>query len=165
MASKACADTGPVLHLKEIEAIALLSLFEEVIISPIIREELERHACKRLPSPCIVRMVNNDQVVLLAQKYELDLGEASAIWLCKALNIETLLTDDLSAREVAHDLDIQPVGTLGILLRGFREGYIGKEEIKHLLHQLGNNSSLFITSSLLAYAFSEIEKFEKQKKK
>lgn len=159
MASKAVADTGPILHLFEIDRLKLLNLFNKLVISTIIQEELSVYAIEMLPKNTEIKEINKDQVRLLAEKYDLALGESSALWLCKSLQIPLLLTDDLNAREVASALEIKPLGTLGIIIRNYREKKINQTEAILLLQSLHQNSSLFITSGLIAYAIAEIKKF------
>ncbi len=161
MANDACSDTGPVLHLHEIRSDSLLKIFGKIFISDYIKEELLKYKIENLPKNLGVEEVNKDQVVLLAEKYGIDVAEASVIWLCKSMHINLLLTDDLTAREVAMQLEIKPVGTVGIITRAFREGVITQKKTTELLHLLHKNSSLFITSELINHAINEIRKFNK----
>src|SRR3989344_3152861 len=101
MANDACSDTGPVLHLHEISSDSLLKIFGKIFVSDHIKEELLKYKIENLPKNFEVEEVNKDQVVLLAEKYGIDVAEASVIWLCKSVPIDLLLTDDLTAREVA----------------------------------------------------------------
>ena len=161
MASNACSDTGPILHLHEIHQFSLLSLFDKIFISTYIKEELLKHKIENLSKNFDLKEVNKDQVALLAEKYGLDLGESSVIWLCKSLEVPLLLTDDLTAREVVIELGIRPVGTAGIIVRCFRDGIITQKHAIGLLKLLHTKSSLFITSELINYAIGEIIKFKK----
>lgn len=156
---KVCSDTGPILHLNEINQIFLLKLFSKIFISDYVREELLRYEVKVLPKNIELKEVNKDQVGLLVEKYGLDISECSVIWLCKSLKISLLLTDDLNARDVAKYLEIEPVGTIGIIIRCFREKIIDKKKAIGLLKKVYEDSSLFITSELINYAIKEVEKF------
>lgn len=159
MENRVVSDTGPILHLHEINKQGLLSLFSKIIISQIIQEELSKYRLK-INNNITIAKINNDQVAMLSQRYLLELGESSAIWLCKSLNIPLLLTDDLNAREVAQALEIKPVGTLGIIMRGYREKIISQKEAIELLNKLHKESSLFITSELINYAIKEVKRVE-----
>lgn len=159
MENRVVSDTGPILHLHEINKQGLLSLFSKIIISQIIQEELSKYRLK-INNNITIAKINNDQVAMLSQRYLLELGESSAIWLCKSLNIPLLLTDDLNAREVAQALEIKPVGTLGIIMRGYREKIISQKEAIELLNKLHKESSLFITSELINYAIKEVKRAE-----
>lgn len=159
MENRVVSDTGPILHLHEINKQGLLSLFSKIIISQIIQEELSKYRLK-INNNITIAKINNDQVAMLSQRYLLELGESSAIWLCKSLNIPLLLTDDLNAGEVAQALEIKPVGTLGIIMRGYREKIISQKEAIELLNKLHKESSLFITSELINYAIKEVKRAE-----
>lgn len=165
MGNDCCSDTGPVLHLKEVDSIFLLKIFRKIFrkifISQMIVEELSRYNVRSLPNNLVVKDVNNDQIVLISKKYDLDVGESSIIWLCRFLNINILLTDDLNAREVAVSLNIKPVGTMGIILRCFREKIINKKEAMIIIDNIQKISSLFITRELVSYIIKEIERFER----
>ena len=159
MENRVVSDTGPILHLHEINKQGLLSLFSKIIISQIIQEELSKYRLK-INNNITIAKINNDQVAMLSQRYLLELGESSAIWLCKSLNIPLLLTDDLNAGEVAQALEIKPVRTLGIIMRGYREKIISQKEAIELLNKLHKESSLFITSELINYAIKEVKRVE-----
>jgi predicted nucleic acid-binding protein len=162
MGSSACSDTGPILHLHELGNSGLLGIFSKVYTSGIVKSELLRRSVK-LGKKVIVQDVNNDQTVMLAKRYDLGLGEASILALCKALQVPIMLTDDLEAREVAKQLNIQPTGTIGIILRGYRKKIINYNRAKELLLELSAKSSLFITSNLIAYAVKELGDYKKKK--
>ncbi len=156
---EACSDTGPILHLSEINSSSFLDIFKNVFISDHMEEELQKHKIQ-LPGNAKLEKTNKDQTALLAEKYGLDVGEASALWLCKALKVELLLTDDLSTREVAKELGIRPAGTVGIIARNFRDGKIGQEKAIEALEKIHRESSLFVTSELINYAIGEIRKYK-----
>ena len=162
MENETCSDTGPILHLYEVNQISLLNLFSKIFISSCIKEELLRHKIERLPKNVELQNINKDQVALLSERYSLDDGEASVIWMCKSFNIPILLTDDLNAREVAKSLDITSVGTIGIIIRNFREKKISREDAARALKDIFDNSSLFITSQLINNAIDEIKKFKQR---
>ena len=158
MANEAVSDTGPILHLHEINKIVLLSVFQKVLISQIIKEELTSHGVSVLPKNIKIEAINKDQTLLLAQRYDLELGESSGIWLCKSLKINLFLTDDLDAREVASALELKPVGSLGIIIRSYREKLIAQKEAISLIHALHENSSLFVTGRIVNYTIAELKK-------
>jgi len=162
MGNKVCADTGPILHLHELKKISILNIFSTIFISSIVQDELKHHGLENLTKKVRLQQVNNNQVSLLSQKYGIDIGESSAIWLCKSLKISVLLTDDLAAREVAHAHGIRPVGTIGIILRSYRDGVISKSDALKILDVITIHSSLFVTSNLISLAKQELKKFKRK---
>tara|TARA_Y100000310_G_scaffold86973_1_gene83877 strand:+ start:13338 stop:13823 length:486 start_codon:yes stop_codon:yes gene_type:complete len=160
MENEACSDTGPILHLKEINKIELLKIFNKLFISTQIKEELQKYNIKDLPNNIKLHEINKDQVTLIAEKYNLDIGESSIIYLSKSLKIPIILTDDLYAREVSKSLDLKPIGTIGIILRNYREKLTTKEKTIQNLKQLHKNSTLFVTADLIKYAINEVNKYK-----
>ncbi|MAG19915.1 hypothetical protein CL618_00595 [archaeon] len=161
MVNKVCADTGPILHLQEINKVKLLKIFKKIFISKYVKEELSKYKIEKLPKNFELEKINKNQVALITTKYNLDIGESSIIWLCKSLNIPLILTDDLDAREIAKHLDLKPIGTIGIIVRCFREKIINQKESIKILKEIYDESSLFVTSELINYAVSEIKKFSR----
>lgn len=162
MANDACSDTGPFLHLHEVSHLSLLKIFSRIFISPYIKEELSSYKLENLPKNVELKDVNKDQVALIAEKYGLDVAESSAIWLCKSMKISLFLTDDLSARDVAKEFGLKAVGTVGIIIRCFRQDLINQHKAIEILKLLHKKSSLFITSELIGYSINEIKKFRKK---
>ena len=87
--------------------------------------------------------------MLIVERYSLNIGESSVIWLNKNLKIPILLTDDLDAREVAISLDIKVVGTIGVIIRSFREDIIDENSAIQILKDMYEKSSLFVTRELI----------------
>ncbi len=65
----------------------------------------------------------------------LDEGEAEALALTKELAADRVLLDERSARSSAKSMGLVPLGTLGILILGKRNGLVHrlKDETDHLL--------------------------------
>jgi len=161
MVNESCSDSGPLIHLNEINSLRLFKIFPKVYVTNLIIDEINKYGIK-LSKKFVICEINNDQILLISEKYGLDIGESSIIWLCKSLNISIFLTDDLEAREVAEFLGLNPVGTIGIILRSFREGDITKKETINLLKKLHQSSSLFVTSSLIEYSIKEVERYNRK---
>ena len=91
--------------------------------------------------------------------YELDLGEVAAIALARQEGILLFLTDDLDARLVASSLGLTVHGSVGILLRAFRENILAKDEVISKVIMLETQSSLYITRDLINYVIREIKEY------
>ena len=65
----------------------------------------------------------NDRIVTLL-RHELDHGEAEAIALAMERKASLLLLDDSDAREKARLYHLPITGTIGLLLRAYREGML-----------------------------------------
>ncbi len=156
---KAISDTGPLIHLNEINSLSSLKIFQEVFVPPEVAKELQN--MNRFPGIKQVQLKQNksiDKIALIAEKFDISLAESQAIALAKELHIENLLTDDLDARDAAKAVALTPVGTIGIIIASCKKKIISKTECVNRIRNLQTNSSLFVTSELIAYAIDKINK-------
>ncbi|MFH2110518.1 MAG: DUF3368 domain-containing protein [Candidatus Bathyarchaeota archaeon] len=63
-------------------------------------------------------------------------GEKEVLKLCKQLRALYFLADDREARRVSIILNIKPVGTLGVLVKAYRQGLVTKAEVLQILEAL-----------------------------
>ena len=151
---KAVLDSGPFIHLKEINALKALKIFE--LHAPI---EVSEETRGLQGIKCSTKAVKNKTMIgLLNAQFGLGFGEAAAIALCKESEIELLLTDDLDARIAAKKFGLVPHGSVGILLRAFKKEVFSKKETIELIRMLKTGSSLYITNDLVGYILQEVKK-------
>jgi len=162
MVNKAVSNTGPLIHLNEINLIKCLNIFQKIYIPNEVFKELKKNKIKINSKIKIIKLKtkSKDIVFLLCNKYFLDLGESEAIALCLQERINYFLTDDLDARNVAKVYNINAHGTAGIILRAFREKVINKETAIKKVNELYTESSLFITKEIVRYIINSINKFK-----
>ena len=87
----------------------------------------------------IVHKLEKDKILeakRIADNFNIDLGEAQVIVLAKSKNEKIVIIDDFIARNVAEINDLEPIGTLGILLESVKRGILSKEESKKVLDEL-----------------------------
>lgn len=160
---EAVFDAGPFIHLSEIEHLSLTVLFNKIVTTKNIIDECSKIAAKikeltMVEIKTLLTPMKNFSKYLI-EEYDLDLGEATGIALCKQEKVPFFFTDDLEAREVANNLGFKAHGTVGILFRSFREKMITKNEAKELLFKLHQQSSLYFTKDLLDWCVKEIEEY------
>ena len=165
MANKVISDTGPLIHLSEIDLIKALDAFKEIYIPEEVNNELKRN---RIDKNVFnnVKIANlgpkfKDVAEIIVNKFSLDLGEAQAIALSLQEKADYFLTDDLDARTVANAHNIEAHGTVGIILRAFREKIINKKLALEKINELYTSSSLFITRNLINQIIKSINEFKK----
>lgn len=164
MGLAAVADAGPLIHLSEIGGLDLLVQFEPLYIPDIVWEEARRHAREGIGSfegHFILQTVSQEAEESFGRSHSLDglqRGERAALYLCSSSKIGVVLTDDLAARQAAERLGIRPVGSLGIVARGFRLGMVTMEQAEALLWGLYRVSSLFVTAAIVELALEELRK-------
>jgi len=159
MEIKAISDAGPIIHLSEINKTVCFSLFSKVLVTHEVYKEVK--ACKlqgnnEIESKVfeIVDLVSNqkDRVEYYSLKYDVSIADATVITLAKYTDINLVLTDDLDVRDILKSQDMQPVGSIGILLRAYRERVITYDEAVEALENLLEISSLYVTSRLIENA-------------
>ncbi len=150
---KAVADSGPIIHLREIGAEKALSVFS-VVVPPAVAQEVKGAALHAT----IDSNFDNNLVQILQNEFNLGLAESQCIALAKARNIQLLLTDDLEARTTAKNLGLEPHGTVGILLRAYHVGIFSKKQSIGFVQWLKSDSTLYITTDLILHIIREIEK-------
>lgn len=132
------ADSSPLIALARIGQLPVLrGLAKRVVVPGAVWAEVAGN--RVAPGAGEVRGVDWIEVVdvtisegaLLA---ELDRGEAEAIVLCEREREGLLLLDDLRGRRVAVRRKLRVIGTVGILLRGKKEGLL--VAVRPLLEEL-----------------------------
>lgn len=93
-------------------------------------------------------------------RFALDEGEMHALYLCKKLNINTFLTDDLDARDAGKKLKMDVHGSVGIIARGYKNGVIDLKEAEDALIYLYKSSNLFVAKAIIDKVIEEIRKYE-----
>ena len=160
MASRVVSNTRPIIHLSEINFLEALTVFS-VLIPEEVKNELSRN---KISIPRKIKVVNlknewKDLVKILTNQHNLDLGEAQAIALALQEKADYFFTDDLDAREIAKQYNVSVHGTVGLVLRAFREKIINKHEAIEKVKELQTKSSLFITKDLIEETVRLIEDY------
>lgn len=165
--SCAISNASPLIHLAQIDCFKALTVWTKIFIPQEVFDEVCKFEAPgnkevRESKIIIIRDLAGESKNLakrLALTYELDLGEVAAIALAKQEGILLFLTDDLDARLVASSLGLTVHGSVGILLRAFREKILTKDEVIAKVQMLEKQSSLFITRDLINFAINEINEY------
>lgn len=142
------SDTTPIISLLKINQLELLHhLFGEVQVPDAVYEELisnakfQKEAEKILRAEYIKKVVVEDKksVILLRRATGLDAGESEAIILSDEIKADLLLMDELKGRQVAKQMGLNIMGTVGILMTSFDEELLSAEEIEKCIDVLRSN--------------------------
>lgn len=132
------SDTSVITYLIQLEKLYLLkNLFDEIIISPKVEEELLRISNQESilkQSTWIVVRKLKDERLFNQLLQELDQGEAESIALAVELEADLLLIDEKRGRKIAEQYNIRITGLLGILIQSKEEEII--MELKPTLDKL-----------------------------
>lgn len=132
------SDTTPIISPLKINQLDLLQkLFQEVLIPRAVFEELTvnqvfKEEVKKVRECSFIRVVSVNQessVKLLQRVTGLDRGESEAIIYMDENQGRILLMDEAKGRQVARQMGLKIMGTLGILLESYNEELLNREEV------------------------------------
>lgn len=142
------SDTTPLISLMKIGRLNLVEpLFGEVQVPNAVYAELTHNpefaaeAQQIEKSPWIKRVVIEDAraVDLLKRATGLDVGESEAIILSDFCKAELLLMDEKKGRQVAKQMGLHLMGTVGMLRVAYEEKLLSYEEIRECIESLQRN--------------------------
>jgi len=132
----------------------LKKLYKNIRISDEVYQEVVIKGIeKNLKDALIIKeSINNHEIDIIklnkefspiAQKieviYDIDKGEAETIALALQLKEKEVIIDEASAREAVKSINIQPIGSLRVLLLAYKSKFISKAEIKEILNEMENS--------------------------
>ncbi len=124
---KVVSNTTPLIALADIGHLDLLQkLYGEILIPEAVLNEIKTEPAKTVVNNCswikVKKIKKNDEKSLFRAK--LHAGEVEVMILADEMNADLLLMDDNAAKKTAKFLGMTVTGTLGILIRAKKEGYI-----------------------------------------
>lgn len=139
------SDTTPLISLMKIDKLNLLNhLFGEVQIPSAVFEELISNPrfpdeSRQIRECSFIKKINvtdTNAVNLLRRSTGLDAGESEAIILSDSISASLLLMDEAKGREVAAQMGIQLMGTIGILLVANNGNLLSKDQVLECIETL-----------------------------
>lgn len=121
------ADTGALISLGHIGKLHLIGdLFGDFLIPEAVWEELLSYNNPSFPASNFTLLEEKRQKINSPNylKNIIDFGESEAIILYKELHADYLLIDDKKARSIAESLDVNCIGSAGILIKAKDKGLI-----------------------------------------
>lgn len=154
MTLDAVSDTGPLIHLGEIDALSLLALPNRLFVPEIVHREFRRGDDSDGLDELEFTIVSPSADP--APHDDLDGGEAAALAIAKERNA-VLLTDDLAARHRASDAGVEVHGSIGMIVLGYSRGRLEKDEAVTLIRSLQHETSLFVSDAVVDRAIELLE--------
>lgn len=152
------SDSSPLIALSSVDRLDLLHLLFDTVIIPVsVRDEVMGTAAKimvELPSFICVEPVAAELPVRFL-KLNLHVGESEAIALALERGIQGIILDDKQAREIAAELGLKVIGTLGLLILAKRKGFL--TEVRPIMVQIIERVNFRIATSVLNRALSLID--------
>lgn len=156
-------DTGPIIHLDELDCLNLLADFKEIFLSVSVVEEIKKHRPFALNVKLPFRIlpahrISNESLATMCRLFALDRGETESLLIMESHPDAIFLTDDASARMVAERMGFRVHGTVGVIVRAIRCGRKSPEEVLAIIGSIPLRSTLFIKSVLLTEIEDRIKK-------
>lgn len=155
MPETCASDTGPILHLAEIDRVSCLSCIDAIFISSQVKAELRRYSVYEIVFKSLEDRIHIERITLSEiaaqrsrlQGYSLHTADLSAAALAERLKPDVVLTDDLQLRKALEVHGHKVVGSVGVLVRAFTSGIIDKAELRAAIDALLNGSSLYTSTA------------------
>ena len=162
----AITDTGPPLHLNQIGYLRLFNIFEKIVVSKQVKDELLKFGVwsfftKEMATHLQEEIVTDDEINKEQDKrkdHMLHKTDLSVLVLMCRMMDALALTDDLSLRRAIESLGRVVVGSIGILIRGYRDQRLSKDELHRCMDLLFNDSSLYLSRAFRVRVLKLIEK-------
>lgn len=127
------SDTSCLIALSNVGMLQILKdLFGEVLITREVKDEFGN----QLPNWIIVSQVKN-KLKQTEIESKLDKGEASSIALALEVSNSTLIIDEVKGRNIAKNLNIEIIGTIGIIILAGKKGIVN--DVISVVLKLVNN--------------------------
>lgn len=167
------SNATPLIYLAKLNKLQLLKqIFTKIQIPPKVKTEtIDRGKQKGYPDAYIIEQAITDGWLIphtltqktiresetLAHMMAIDVGEAQAITLAKQKKEKTILIDQTNARAAARNFQLNPRGTIFIMLTAIKRKLITKQAAKEMLRNL-IEANFYISADIYAHALKTIEK-------
>jgi predicted nucleic acid-binding protein len=146
----------------------LLKLYKQILIPREVYNEVVVNGIKigASDAAAIKRIVDKGRIlvedVILSEEDRqtlnmIDAGEAEVIALSKQKTATWVLIDNEHARRIARLRGLPLKGTIGILVEGFRKGFLSQEEFEFLIPEIQARPELWISDRLCDYALQKVK--------
>lgn len=162
---EAIADTGPLLHLHEIGCLAVLTIFESLLVPDRVAAELEIQGIG-FPvlekSGIASKTIGVEPTEIESLRFSApDLQEAdlAVLFVAEARRPARIptLTDDLALRSRLESRGHIVSGSFGMLVRAYAEGHFDRRDLVQHVDRLLNQSSLHAGRGFRAFVHSLLQ--------
>jgi len=152
---EAVFDTGPLIHLHEIEQLIIIpaifisiqipeQVVREITNAPIL-SFIQQHSTK-----IAIQQISEPELFVTKDafsNFRLHLADLAVLSLLQ-INIEAVaVTDDLALRKAVESSGRTVVGTIGLLFRAKTLQLIDTIQLRHLINQVFDDSTLYLSSA------------------
>ncbi len=150
------SDSGPIIHLSEINQLCLLKNCGGIHIPERVRLEADQVINIKWPSWIIVERLSDNEINRVdfwLRSGSMHGGEAEAFELFKRLKADWYLTDDADARLFVSEFGHEVHGTLGVILWNLAHSCINRKQALKPIAEL-KESSMWLSEKIIAHAIS-----------
>lgn len=133
----------------------LRSLYQELVIPPAVATELQRNGVDHRTHEWLLLTEPTNREVVKQLELRLDPGEAEAIAVALELRADRILIDERRARRVASEINLRPLGLLGILAEGKQRGVL--QQCKPVLDDIIQITGFWIGERLYAQFLAAVD--------
>ena len=157
---KVVVNTTPLIALSHVGRLDILKeLYGEIIIPEAVYRELsakEDSICKNMVNKSLdwIRIDSiKNQMAKAMYKTQLHDGEVEVMILSKEIEADVVIIDDANAKKHAKYLQLPVTGTLGVLIKAKKEGYVG--ELKPILYQMVEKG-IYVSQELIELCLKQV---------
>jgi predicted nucleic acid-binding protein len=153
-------DSGPLIHLWEIGLWSSFGTFETVHVPQQVVEEVQHYVeleeferlsgCPLYRHPVTVEQLAATRATVTRSE-SLQLADIATLALADAIQPTLALTDDLALRQALEAHGHQPMGTVGIILRGYKHNLVERGALDGLVDKLFVQSTLYLSANFKNY--------------
>ncbi|MBI2541848.1 hypothetical protein HYV80_04015 [Candidatus Woesearchaeota archaeon] len=140
---KSVSNASPLIFLAKIEKLDLLSNYEIIIPNQVYEEiskgeEAGKEDAQKIKTLIKKGIIKTEEVEINKELEKQNLGEGEKAAISLAINkkISIVLLDERKARRIAKFYNLNPKGTLGILVDACNNSQITKKELKESIKRL-----------------------------
>lgn len=157
---KVISNTTPLIALCHVGLLDVLKkIYGEIMIPQAVYQELsekKESICKKQVD-CSLNWIHvekiENQMAKSMFKAQLHDGEVEVMILAIEKNADTVIIDDANAKKHAKYLKLPVTGTLGVLIKAKRQGYIS--ELKPIIQEMRNND-IYISEDLMKICLEQV---------
>jgi predicted nucleic acid-binding protein len=161
----AVVDTGPLIHLHEIDQLEIITaVFSNLHLPEYVEREIRNEPILQfihLHSDRITVHQNPESELFSIKDaysaYQLHLADLAVLNLLTKIVDAVAVTDDLALRKAIESSGRTVVGTIGIIFRGFKLEVIDKGQLIHMVDRIFNDSTLYLNSAFRARVLGIVE--------
>ena len=151
----AVVDTGPLIHLHEIDQLEIITaVFSKLHLPEYVEREIRNEPILKFihqnTERITVHQIPEQELFPTKDAYssfQLHLADLAVLTLLVKITDAIAITDDLALRRAIESGGRTVVGTIGILFRAYKQGVIDKPQLTKLIDLIFNDSTLYLNSA------------------